>query len=124
MTPKDSGHGTLADRIAQTKANELARETGPTHGTAGFHGTRPAPWADALRDPPAAAAPSEPEHPANHCWYDGPHGRQAALLLEWSEGGRVERRGRVAVACLEPDGHWSMVEMWVEQGMLSPAQGT
>ena len=87
------------------------------HGTAGFHGRRPARWAESLRqlEPPPPPAPP----PVKHCWYDGPYGRQAALLLGWSNPIDGHRRGRVAVAI--PDGSgWTIVEMWVEQEMLNP----
>lgn len=48
--------------------------------------------------------------PIRHCWYDSPHGRQAALLLEWrNTGGHYD--GRIAVVAFEPDG-WGIVEMW------------
>lgn len=107
MGAKDE-HGTLVDRLAQTRANEAARG----HGTQGFHGTPPADWADSLRERPATP-------PAiKHCWYDGPYGRQAALLLEW-RGGDGLFHGRIAVATHEPDG-WAITEMWVEQGLLAP----
>jgi hypothetical protein len=54
-----------------------------------------------------------------HCWYDGPHGRQAALLLEWRRiGGGWS--GRIAVAAPETVG-WALVEMWVDEGLLAPA---
>lgn len=98
------GRETLAQRVANTQAG---------HGTAGAHGKRPADWADVLRD----GAPVPP--PVRHCWYDGPYGRQAALLLEWRriEGGYD---GRVVVAVPDAAG-WAVVEMWVESGMLSPA---
>ena len=104
---------TLAERVATTRAREAERQ----HGTQGFHGRRPADWADALRDgtPPATLAPA-----IKHCWYNGPHGRQAALLLQW-RGFDGYFHGRIAVAAPEADG-WAIVEMWVEQGMLSPVE--
>lgn len=109
----------LAQRIANTQAAEAARLE--QHGTAGFHGKRPAPWADVLRDAPPEAASTTPTPPEmKHCWYDGPYGRQAALLLEWSQGVAGHRRGRIAVATFEPDG-WAIIEMWVEQDVLHPA---
>lgn len=47
-----------------------------------------------------AEAPVQPP-PIRHCWYDGPNGRQAALLLGWrNAGGHYDRR--IAVAALEP----------------------
>lgn len=108
MTP--GGPETLLQRMENTRATEAARQS--QHGTQGFHGKRPADWSDAL-------APTPTSPPIKHCWYDGPHGRQAALLLGWRQvGGHYD--GRIAVAALEPDG-WAIVEMWVDQGMLSPA---
>lgn len=105
------GRETLLQRVENTRANEAARRA--EHGTAGFHGKRPADWADAL-SPAKPASPPPP--PIKHCWYDGPHGRQAALLLEWRQTDGYYR-GRIAVAAPEPDG-WAIVELWVEQGML------
>lgn len=111
MTP--GGEETLLQRVQNTREREASRSA---HGTAGFHGKQPAPWADALAEaPPAVQAP-----PIKHCWYDGPHGRQAALLLEWRNvGGHYD--GRIALAADEPGIGWGIVEMWVSAGMLSPA---
>lgn len=116
MTP--GGRETLLQRVENTRANEAARQA-QQHGTAGFHGKRPADWADSISDRAPASNQQATPPPIKHCWYDGPHGRQAALLLEWRQ---IEGyyRGRIAVAAPEPDG-WAIVEMWVEQGMLSPA---
>ena len=110
MTP--GGRETLLARVENTRANEAARRA--EHGTAGFHGKRPADWADALSGKPEPAPPS-----VKHCWYDGPHGRQAALLLEW-RGGPGHYDGRIAVAAVEPGQGWGIVEMWVSSAMLSP----
>lgn len=110
MTPRGD-HGTLEQRIAQTRANEAQQQ----HGTAGFHGRRPADWADAITSQPPTVTPP----PIKHCWYEGPHGRQAALLLEWRNINGLFH-GRIVVASLEPDG-WAVVEMIVEQGLLTPA---
>jgi len=69
-----------------------------------------------LREPAAGLHPP----PVRHCWYDGPNGRQAALLLEWRNvGGHYD--GRIAVAAKEQGIGWGIVEMWVSAGMLSPA---
>lgn len=86
---------------------------GRGHSTQDLHGRRPADWADVLR------SDRSPVPNVKHCWYDGPHGRQAALLLEWRciEGGYD---GRIVVPAPEPDG-WAIVEMWVESGLLSQA---
>jgi hypothetical protein len=64
---------------------------------------------------PQPSAAAEPP-PVRHCWYDGPHGRQAALLLEWRRVGDGWS-GRVAVAVPDEAG-WALVEMWVDAGML------
>ena len=105
------GSENLLQRVQTTRA----RQGG--HTTSDLHGKRPADWADVLRDQ-EIEPPSAP--PIKHCWYDGPHGRQAALLLGWRH---VEGyyRGRIAVAAPELYG-WAIVEMWVEQGMLSPVK--
>lgn len=118
MTP---GRGeTLAERIATTKAREAERTAQARgHGTAGFHGKRPAPWSDVLRDRPAAPAAVAPVTP--HCWYDGPHGPQPALLLEWSNGVDGYRRARIAVAAPHHEEGWAITEMWVEQDVIRPA---
>ena len=108
MTP--GGRENLAQRVENTRARQAG------HGTADMHGRRPADWADAL----TANGPTPIAPPAiRHCWYDGPHGRQAALLLGWRQ---VEGHysGRVAVATLEPEG-WIITELWVDQAMLFPA---
>ncbi len=73
------------------------------------------------RRQPAVETPvemSDGPPPTRHCWYDGPHGRQAALLLEWRRvaGGWS---GRIAVAAPDPGG-WALVEMWVDPGLLAP----
>lgn len=102
------------ENLAQRVANTRARAGG--HGTSDQHGKRPASWADSLGEPSKTPAETPP---GRHCWYDGPNGRQAALLLGWRQ---VEGRysGRIAVATLDSDG-WAIVEMWVDQGMLSRA---
>lgn len=105
------GGETLLQRVVTTRARETARRG---HSTADFHGGPTAKWVDALRPP----TPSGP--PIKHCWYEGPHGRQAALLLEW-RGIEGYYRGRIVVASLEQEG-WAVVEMWVEQGLLSPVE--
>lgn len=73
---------------------------------------------DQVPEPRAAA---DPPPPVRHCWYDGPHGRQAALLLEWRRVGDGWS-GRVAVA-VPDDAGWALVEMWVDAGMLGRPEG-
>lgn len=54
-----------------------------------------------------------------HCWYDGPNGRQAALLLECRNiGGHYD--GRIAVAAEEPGLGWGIVEMCVRPECWRP----
>lgn len=68
---------------------------------------------------PEVPAPGRQVPPTTrHCWYDGPHGRQAALLLEWRRVGGAWG-GRIAVAAPDAEG-WALVEMWVDAGMLAP----
>jgi hypothetical protein len=103
------GPETLAERVANTRARQ------GSHSTSDLHGKRPADWADVLRDRPAEPTPA----PVRPCWYDGPNGRQAALLLEWRNvSGHYD--GRIAVATQEPGVGWGIVEMWVSAGMLAP----
>lgn len=88
-----SGRGeSLSQRVAETKARQ---QGGPPSGT------------------------SEPVPATRHCWYDGPQGRQASLLLEWR---KVENGfdGRIAVAVPDSSG-WGLVEMWVDSALLHPA---
>ncbi len=66
----------------------------------------------------ATVEPPDPPPATRHCWYDGPHGRQAALLLEWRRVGGGWS-GRIAVAAPDPGG-WALVEMWVDPGLLAP----
>jgi hypothetical protein len=92
-----TGGESLAQRIANTKANterQLARHELGYSGDAG-------------------GAPS-----IRHCWYDGPHGRQAGLLLEWRASTGIWR-GRIAVAAQDDSG-WALVEQWVDADMLTP----
>lgn len=110
------GRETLAERVANTRAREAERQ----HGTHGFHGKRPADWADVLKDDLPSPTPAPLAPAIKHCWYNGPYGRQAALLLEW-RGFDGYFHGRIAVAAQEGD-EWAIVEMWVEQGMLSPTE--
>lgn len=100
------GRETLAQRVANTGARQ-------GHGTEDLHGTRPvaAPWTASIA---VASSPMPP--PVRHCWYDGPHGRQAALLLGWRKVADGYD-GRIAVVVRGDDG-WVLVEIWVDQGML------
>ena len=84
----------------------------PFHGTAGAHGKRPKAWAGSLVEPPKLPV-------VRHCWFDGPYGRQAALLLGWRQIDGVYY-GRIAVAVLQSDG-WIIVEMAVPAKLLTPS---
>lgn len=85
-----SGRGeNLAQRVAETKARSQS--------------------ATLTHDP-------EPVPAIKHCWYLGPHGRQAALLLQWRKIGDGFD-GRIAVAVPDPSG-WGLVEMWVDAALL------
>ncbi len=94
---------TLAQRVANTRAREAAaRSPASAEGHEG------------------AASTSGP--PVQHCWYDGPHGRQAALLLEWRQRAGAWA-GRIAVSVPDDQG-WALVEMWVDAGLLAPVEDT
>ncbi|WP_133241242.1 hypothetical protein [Nocardioides gansuensis] len=68
----------------------------------------------ARQDPPAA-----PE--VRHCWYVGPCGRQAALLLSWRRTTPdAPWEGYIAVVAPDEAGGWSLVTMWVSAAMLEP----
>lgn len=91
------GGESIAERVARTKAAKAAEEEQATR------------LADHPEDVPAV----------RHCWYDGPHGRQATLLLEWRNRAGTWC-GRIMVAQLEDDG-WVMASLWVDGAMLEPA---
>lgn len=86
----------MAQRLAQTKAN---------------HNPEPVPSPDVPPD-------------VKHCWYAGPEGRQAALVLKWRRvTPAASWEGYIAVA--RPDGGgWDLVTMWVDAGMLGQVQAT
>jgi hypothetical protein len=109
---------TLAERVAITRA----RQAGLGHGTAGFHSTPPtmppASWASLPMAPPS---PASPPPPLRHCFYEGPHGRQPALLLKWR---CIEQHwdGLIVVAAPDATGEgWAVVEMWTDSALLKPA---
>ncbi|WP_067438076.1 hypothetical protein [Nocardioides jensenii] len=88
-------HGTMAERVAATRRNAAPVEPHP--------GVTPDRTTPALK----------------HCWYAGPHGRQAALLIEWRQvSPGADWEGNIAVAA--PDGEgWAIVTMWVSSGLLA-----
>ncbi len=91
---------TLAQRVANTRARSAGAPS-------------------AVTPDPAPPGPASPPPPLKHAWYDGPHGRQPALLLEWRNiEGHYD--GRICVAAPDGDG-WALVEMWVDGAMLAPA---
>lgn len=90
--PRPERSETLAERVATTRARQAGEREQPAE----------------IRAPLL-----------KHCWYAGPYGRQAALLLEWRNiQGRYD--GRICVAA-PADGGWAIVEMWVDGAMLSRA---
>ncbi|QIX25516.1 hypothetical protein ncot_02110 [Nocardioides sp. JQ2195] len=113
-----SNHGTMAERVAATRRNaEGSAEAVEQNGT---------PVVEQSEERGRPSSPRTPEvtpPDLKHCWYAGPHGRQAALLLAWrqaSPGAAWE--GNIAVAAPDGDG-WAIVTMWVGASMLRPATG-
>ncbi|QSR29122.1 hypothetical protein CFI00_01125 [Nocardioides sp. S5] len=110
------GDESLAQRVANTRARQAgdaATRSITAHSTAGFHPPQPA-------QPPQPLAPVPPQAPTvKHCWYLGPYGRQAALLVRWRHVGDGYD-GQILVPAPD-EGGWAIVEMWVESNMLAPA---
>ncbi|MFC7723609.1 hypothetical protein ACFQW6_00730 [Nocardioides sp. GCM10028917] len=123
MGSKDGAFGreTLAERVANTRARQMSSATSG-HSTADLHGKRPnapAPWA---APPPGPASPGPPPPSIKHCWYDGPYGRQPALLLRWRRIAGDHYDGLIIVAAPDETGtSWVVMEMWAEASLLSPA---
>ena len=97
------GYGTMAERIAATKAAAAP----PAH------------------TPPAPEPPEPPEQRGpgalRHCWVEHEHGRVPALLIEWrrTAGGW---QGRVVHPVRDPGGSgWILVEEWLPAGALVQA---
>jgi hypothetical protein len=93
------GYGTMAERIAATKA--AAATPAPTS---------------------TAAQPSQrgPES-LRHCWVDHEHGRVPGLLLEWRRTA-AGWQGRVVHPVRDPGGPgWVLVEEWLPAGALVSA---
>jgi hypothetical protein len=87
------GYGTMAERIAATRANDGAPR-----------GSEPA--------PPARRGPES----LKHCWVNGDHGRLPALLLEWRRTASGWQ-GRVVHPVPDGDG-WILVEEWLPAAAL------
>ncbi|WP_156409779.1 hypothetical protein [Nocardioides sp. Soil796] len=101
-------HGTMAERVAATRRNSVVEEGAP---------------APVLRDGSSlASSGTVSKRPdLRHCWYAGPHGRQAALLIGWRRVSPTAGwEGHIAVAAPDDDG-WSIVTLWVGAGMLEAA---
>jgi hypothetical protein len=96
------GYGTMAERIAATKA-----------------AAAPPP---ALAPPPVAAPRPRGPEALRHCWVRGDHGRVPGLLIEWrrTAGGW---QGRVVHPVRDPvDGvGWILVEEWLPAAALDQA---
>lgn len=87
----------MAERLARTRANA---------------GHNPAPS-------PQPAAPAGPT--VTHCWFAGPHGRLAALLLGWRKvTPNAIWEGHIVHAVPDDDG-WTLITEWVDAGMLERA---
>jgi hypothetical protein len=134
----DAFRETLAERVDTTRS----RKAGLGHGTADFHGRPPnassawtatTPPADRARPaspaavPPAARPHRSASEPVRPCWYDGPWGRQPALLLQWR---RVDEgsshgstyHGLIVVAAPDETGAgWTVIRLWADASFLSPA---
>ncbi len=91
------GYGTMAERIAATKA------------------------AAAPPPVPPAAEPSGPRGPEGlrHCWVHDAHGRLPALLLEWRRTASGWQ-GRVVHPVPDQSG-WVLVEEWLPAAILDQA---
>ena len=92
------GYGTMAERIAATKAA-----------------------ADPPVSPPAAPPARGPDA-LKHCWVRGDHGRVPALLIEWRRTASGWQ-GRVVHPVRDPvDGvGWILVEEWLPAAALDQA---
>jgi hypothetical protein len=93
------GYGTMAERIAATKAAAA---------------------------PPSITAPEPPTPPRGpgalrHCWVDHEHGRVPGLLIEWRRTASGWQ-GRVVHPVLDPAGAgWILVEEWLPATALAQA---
>jgi len=96
---KRGGHpyGTMAERIAATKAAASPTPARPAEPTAGPRGP------DALK----------------HCWVRGEHGRLPALLIEWRRTASGWQ-GRVVHPVPDAAG-WVLVEEWLPAAALDQA---
>jgi hypothetical protein len=123
MGSKDDAFGreTLAERVANTRARQ-ASSTTAGHTTADLHGKRPNAPASWTAPPPAPSTPAMPPPTIKHCWYDGPYGRQPALLLRWRRIAGDHYDGLIIVAAPDENGtSWVVIEMWTEASLLAPA---
>lgn len=116
-----SGRETLAERVANTRARQSSFAFSG-HSTADLHGKRPSAPASWAAPSPAPASPGPPPPSIKHCWYDGPYGRQPALLLRWRRIASHHYDGLIIVAAPDETGTaWVVMEMWTEASLLSPA---
>ena len=95
------GYGTMAERIAATKATESAH------------------LSPALTPP--TAAPERGPDSLRHCWVDHDHGRVPGLLIEWRRTASGWQ-GRVVHPVRDPSGAgWILVEEWLPAAALGQA---
>jgi hypothetical protein len=92
------GYGTMAERIAATKAASA---------------------------PPSSSAPAPPARGPDalrHCWVRGEHGRVPALLIEWRRTA-AGWQGRVVHPVRDPEDGvgWILVEEWLPAAALDQA---
>ena len=93
------GYGTMAERIAATKAA-----------------------CSAVPRPDAAAPPPRGPDALRHCWVDDQHGRVPALLIEWRRTA-AGWQGRVVHPVRDPadPAGWILVEEWLPAAALDQA---
>ena len=92
------GYGTMAERIAATKATSAP-------------------------PPQATAAPPRGPDALRHCWVDHQHGRVPGLLIEWRRTA-AGWQGRVVHPVRDPsDGSWILVEEWLPAAALTASRG-
>ncbi|MBF4766936.1 hypothetical protein ISU10_04040 [Nocardioides agariphilus] len=98
------GYGTMAERIAATKAAASASEGAGREAT-----------------PAELPAPHGERGPGSlrHCWVDHDHGRVPGLLIEWRRTASGWQ-GRVVHPVRDPSG-WILVEEWLPAASLVQA---
>ncbi len=104
------GYGTMAERIAATKA---AASASASASLTAAPVKRPSPSATGI--PASGRGPES----LKHCWVDHEHGRVPGLLLEWRRTASGWQ-GRVVHPVRDPTG-WILVEEWLPATALDQA---